>query len=157
MYNHIMVPLDGSELAECVLPHVEALAKGCAIGNITFVRMVERVRAVGGDSFLPEDIWQRYEVENRAASEEYLSQVTSKLDLGAGSVKTEVMIANEGLVADSLADYAKKNGIDLIVIATHGRSGISRWVMGRVADRVLRSASIPVLTVRSPGCIPGAL
>jgi len=155
MYNHIMVPLDGSEMAGCVLPHVEALAKGCATKNITFVRVVERLRAVGGDSFIPEDIWQRYEVENRAASEEYLSQVSSKLDLGAGSVKTMVMSADEGQVADSLADYAQKNGIDLIVMATHGRSGISRWVMGNIADRVLRSACIPVLMVRAPGCIAG--
>lgn len=155
MYNHIMVPLDGSGLAECVLPHVEALAKGCAIRNITLVRAVERVRAVGDDSFLPEDIWQRYESENKAAAEEYLSQITSKLDLGGGSVKTAVMTSEKGLVADTIADYAQKNDIDLIVVASHGRSGISRWVMGSVADRVLRSACIPVLTVRAPGCIPG--
>jgi len=155
MYNHIIVPLDGSELAECVLPHVEALAKGCEIRNITFVRAVERIRSVGDDSFLPEDIWQRYETENRAAAEQYFNQVISKLDLGAGSVKTEVIITEEGLVADSIAEYAQNNDIDLIVVATHGRSGISRWVMGSVADRVLRSACVPVLMVRAPGCVPG--
>ncbi|MFC1972232.1 universal stress protein [Chloroflexota bacterium] len=77
------------------------------------------------------------------------------MDIGAGSVKTEVIITEEGLVADSIAEYAQNNDIDLIVVATHGRSGISRWVMGSVADRVLRSACVPVLMVRVPGCVPG--
>jgi nucleotide-binding universal stress UspA family protein len=60
-----------------------------------------------------------------------------------------------GKVAESIADYATKNGVDLIIIATHGRSGVSRWVWGSVADRVLRSACVPVLMVRAPGCVPG--
>ena len=54
-----------------------------------------------------------------------------------------------------LADYATKNQVDLIVIATHGRSGVSKWVWGSVADRTLRSACIPVLMVRAPGCVAG--
>ena len=54
-----------------------------------------------------------------------------------------------------IAEYATKNEIDLIVIATHGRSGVSRWVWGSVADRILRSACVPVMMVRAPGCVPG--
>jgi len=61
-----------------------------------------------------------------------------------------------GTVAENLADYAAKKAIDLIVIATHGRSGVSRWVWGSVADRILRSSCTPVLMVRAPGCVPGA-
>jgi len=56
-----------------------------------------------------------------------------------------------GSVADSLVDFAEAGGIDLIVIATHGRSGVSRWVRGSVADRVLRASRVPVLMVRAPG------
>jgi len=67
-------------------------------------------------------------------------------------VKTGVLKGNP---AESLADYASKNKVDLIVIATHGRSGVSRWVWGSVADRLLRSACVPVLMVRAPGCFPG--
>ena len=58
-------------------------------------------------------------------------------------------------MADTLAQWAEKNEVDLIVIASHGRSGISRWVMGSVADRVLRSACVPVLMIRAPGCVTG--
>jgi nucleotide-binding universal stress UspA family protein len=71
---------------------------------------------------------------------------------GGAKLQTEVMM---GKPADSLAEYAEKNGVDLIVIATHGRSGVSRWVFGSVADRVMRSACVPVLMVRAPGCMPG--
>ncbi|HYB20519.1 MAG TPA: universal stress protein, partial [Thermodesulfobacteriota bacterium] len=60
-----------------------------------------------------------------------------------------------GRAADALAEFATKNRIDLIVIATHGRSGVSRWVWGSVADRILRSSCVPVLMVRAPGCVPG--
>ncbi|MEJ2728684.1 MAG: universal stress protein [Deltaproteobacteria bacterium] len=61
----------------------------------------------------------------------------------------------EGSVAATLAHWAEDKGVDLIVIASHGRSGISRWVYGSVADRVLRSACVPVLMIRAPGCVPG--
>ena len=61
----------------------------------------------------------------------------------------------EGNPAHTLAEYAEKNQFDLLVIATHGRSGVSRWVWGSVADRILRSACVPVLMVRAPGCVPG--
>jgi nucleotide-binding universal stress UspA family protein len=61
----------------------------------------------------------------------------------------------EGKVADTLAQWAEKNGVGLIIIASHGRSGVTRWIMGSVADRVMRSACVPVLMVRAPGCFPG--
>jgi nucleotide-binding universal stress UspA family protein len=54
-----------------------------------------------------------------------------------------------------IADYASKNDVDLIIIATHGRSGVSRWVWGSVADHILRSACVPVLMIRAPGCVAG--
>ena len=68
---------------------------------------------------------------------------------GLGDVykrQAEVLV---GRVAESLADYTETKGIDLIVIATHGRSGISRWVRGSIADRVLRFSPVPVLMVRA--------
>jgi len=60
-----------------------------------------------------------------------------------------------GRVVEELANFAEKNQIDLIIIATHGRSGVSRWVWGSVADRILRSSCVPVLMVRAPGCVAG--
>ena len=152
MYQHIMVPLDGSVLAECVLPHVEALVKGGQAQNITLVRVVEYLPLSGNESGLTVTEWHRIAAEEQSAAENYLQQMVSQLNYQGVEVRTEVL---NGAVAPSLADYAEKSNVDLIVVATHGRSGISRWVWGSVADRVIRSARVPVLVVRGPGCVPG--
>ena len=161
MYQKIMVPVDGSELAECVLPHVESIAKGCDAPNIVFVRIVEPVYmpvgglSDGGDVFTGEDAERarmNLDSANQSAAKAYLEKLVSRLGQGGVRVQTEFIV---GKPAESLAEYAEKKGVDLIVISTHGRSGISRWVWGSVANKILRSACIPVLMVRAPGCIPG--
>jgi nucleotide-binding universal stress UspA family protein len=154
MYKKILVPLDGSELAECVLGHVEAIAKGCGVQQVVLLRVVEPVHIPAGGyegGFSEEDI-KRINSENRAAAGNYLSQLVNRTKYDGVTIRSEVIT---GKAAESIAEYATKNEIDLITIATHGRSGVSRWVYGSVADRVLRSALVPVLMVRAPGCTPG--
>ena len=153
MYKKILVPLDGSELAECVLPHVESIAKGCGVQNVIFLRVVEPLYlpSSGEISFSEEDR-KRINSESRAIAVSYLSQLVSRAKYDGVNVQSEVVT---GKAADSIAEHATKNGVDLIIIATHGRSGVSRWMWGSVADRVLRSACVPVLMVRAPGCVPG--
>jgi nucleotide-binding universal stress UspA family protein len=153
MYRKIMVPLDGSDLAECVLPHVEAIAMGCEVNDVAFVRTVEPFQLPRGSEWVPTpEEQQRIESSHRSDAQDYLNQLVGRLKYDGVSLQTEVIM---GKAAESLADYAEKNGVDLIVIATHGRSGVSRWVWGSVADRILRSACVPVLMVRAPGCVPG--
>ena len=153
MYKKIMVPLDGSELAECVLPHVEAISKGCAVKDVVLVRVVEPLElqpdtyiAFSGDELL------RIESGRKSEAEEYLKKAKKQLQESMIRVRSEVL---SGKPTESLAEYASKNGVDLIVMATHGRSGVSHWYWGSVAERVLRSACVPVLMVRAPGCVPG--
>ncbi len=154
MYKKILVPLDGSELAECVLPHVESIARGCGVQDIIFIRAVEPFNTPSGDEGggLSEEDIKRINSESRGDAENYLSQLVSRIKYDGIAIHPEVIT---GKAADSIAEYATKNAIDLITIATHGRSGISRWVWGSVADRILRSACVPVLMVRAPGCVPG--
>ncbi len=154
MYKHIMVPLDGSKLAECVLPHVEAIAKCGGTQDVTLVRVVEPFRAAAGaEVTFDETYLKKYEAESMKYAENYLDSVAKKISLPGVTIKKVVL---SGIPADSLSDYAKNNKVDLIIIATHGRSGVSRWVFGSVADRILRSSQAPVLMVRSPGCTAGA-
>ncbi len=94
---------------------------------------------------------KQVDTKSKAAAESYLDKLVSGIDYGKVSVQKEILV---GKAAESLAEYAKKNDIDLIIVATHGRSGVSRWVWGSVADRLLRSAPVPVLMVRAPGCEP---
>jgi nucleotide-binding universal stress UspA family protein len=153
MYGKILVPVDGSELAECVLPHVETIAKSRGIREVVFVRVAEssympsRYAEIG----LTEEDVKRNEEESRAVAKKYLDQLVSRADYGKVKVQAEVL---SGKTAESVIDYASKNEADLVIIASHGRSGVSRWVWGNVADRILHSSNVPVLIVRAPGCEP---
>jgi nucleotide-binding universal stress UspA family protein len=149
MYKKIMVPLDGSELAECVLPHVEAFIEGCHVNHFVFVRVVEPAATFySGDYPISPEVMKERETAGEKIAREYLDQVVSRLEHTSAELYSEVLIGN---VADSLADYSENNDFDLILIATHGRSGVNRWVRGSIADKVLRSSHIPVLMVRAPG------
>jgi nucleotide-binding universal stress UspA family protein len=155
MYSKIMVPLDGSKLAECVLPHVEALAKGCQVNEVEFIRVFEQFRMPSGADFvMSEKDAAKIDAQHKADAEKYIQDVVKTAQNKGIKVSGKVLKRTEG-VAEDLAAYASKSSTDLIVIATHGRSGPSKWVWGSVADRILRSSCVPVLMVRAPGCTPG--
>jgi len=152
MYKKILVPLDGSELAECVLPHVESIASGCGVESVIFLRVIDSYVPSTVEAYITKE--QRREADERAETvvREYLDQVVSRVQLDGVEIQKQLIT---GRTSESIAEYATKNDADLVIIATHGRSGISRWVWGSVADRILRSACVPVLMVRAPGCVPG--
>lgn len=144
-----MVPLDGSELAECVLPHVKAFIEECHANHFVFVRVVEPAATFySGDYPISSEIMKERETAGEKIAREYLDQVVSRMEHESTELESEVLVGN---VADSLADFAEINEFDLVLIATHGRSGVSRWVRGSIADKVLRSSHIPVLMIRAPG------
>jgi nucleotide-binding universal stress UspA family protein len=149
-YQHVIVPLDGSELAECVLPHLEAVASNCQITKVELIRVVPplEVRYTIGFPVSEKQEAAIYQAEIKEA-DDYLQKVKAKLDASRMNVVTSVIT---GKAADVLADYIKKSDADLLLIATHGRSGPSRWYWGSVADKLLRSSCTPVFMVRAPGC-----
>jgi len=157
MYKNIMVPLDGSKLAECVLPHVEAFIAGYKVKTVVFVRVIEPTPARYSelssttDQHSYENLQKNIDMideERRASAARYINDVIGRMKNDGAEIKGEVLI---GQVADQLVDYVDANKINLVLIATHGRSGISRWVRGSIADKVLRSSRAPVLMVRANG------
>jgi nucleotide-binding universal stress UspA family protein len=153
MYTKILVPLDGSELSVCSLEHVKKVAAADGVSEVILLRVVEPISP--GDAAA----WSQagYTItdvlnKNKAAAKDYLSQAANILINQGISVQTEVI---EGRAAESILDYAEKNEVELIIISTHGRSGISRWTFGSVADRVVRHSTIPVLTITPSGCRAG--
>ena len=156
MYQKILVPLDGSKLAECVLPHVEELATRCGTNEVVLVSATERVKGYRpvtdysqplGMQLAPEAVGKK---EKQA--ERYLSRIAKRLEKKGIKVQTEVLLGNP---AHEITLYAEYRGCDLIVIASHGRSGPSRWAHGSVADKVFKASCVPVFMVRAPGCVPG--
>ncbi len=155
MYQKMLVPLDGSDLAESVLPHVESIAGGCNVSEVVLVRVFEPVQIPQSaiiEPYIKENDLKNIEDSHQAQALEYLDSIVDRLQISNTNITHKIL---KGPVAESLAQYAEENEVDLIVISTHGRSGISRWVMGSVADKVLRSSCVPILMVRAPGCVPG--
>ena len=99
----------------------------------------------GGVVFDEENLKQ-IERSAKEGAEHYMTTVKKRLFSKGIDVNTVVL---EGKIADSLVDYANNNGFDLIVMATHGRSGLARWVVGSVADKILHCSTVPVLLIRS--------
>jgi nucleotide-binding universal stress UspA family protein len=154
MYKKVMVPLDGSKLAECVFPNVESLVKGGQVGEVVFVRVAEpySFSLTSGEELPKAEDIARFDAEARAAAEKYVQTVADRMKSTGVTVRGEALIGRPYV---KLAEYANTGGFDLVIIATHGRSGVSRWVWGSVADRLLRAVCVPILMVRAPGCVPG--
>lgn len=153
MYKKILVPLDGSKLAEAVIPHVEELARGCGVKEVIIFRVCEppAVRADFPASI--KETWDEHVKKSMQTAHTqcslYLTDIEQKLKGTGIVVKTEVFL---GKPVNEITSYAEKNGVDLIVMASHGRSGVSKWVFGNTAERVLRATCVPVLMIRAPGC-----
>ena len=152
MYKKIMVPLDGSKLAECVLPHVETVIKGCESPEVILVRAVESITIPYGREVAKITSIEQltaFEAKSKVEAEKYLKEILARLGKAGVNAKAEAIY---GQATEVLSDFITKNDINLVVIATHGRSGISRQAWGSVAERLLRSVCVPVLMVRAPGC-----
>jgi len=156
LYEKILVPLDGSELAESVLPHVEAIARGCSVVEIVLLRVCEAPSILADYPEGKNKTWDKH-VERMTTNAQqqcdlYIYDVEKSLKDKGFKVKAESRL---GKPAEAIVDCANKNKVDLIVMASHGRSGVSRWAYGSVADKVLRSTCVPVLLVKAPGGVAG--
>ena len=142
--QRILVPLDGSARAERVLPAVTPIAQALKSKVILFQVPIVYVSGwMTGDWFLPvQGILATAEQDAQA----YLSYMATRLKQQGVIVSTATEI---GGVAESIIGYAEANHVDLIAMCTHGRTGLRRWTLGSVADRVLRASRIPILLVRA--------
>jgi nucleotide-binding universal stress UspA family protein len=154
MYKHILVALDGSELAEQVLPHIEALAEkfGSAVTllRVTTPPSLAVTPPIGlpmsapADLFTAEQMTEALQAERDYAAD-YLRSVGERM---RGRVPQVAEEQAEGRAADVIVERASALGADLIAMTTHGRSGLRRLVLGSVAEEVVRRASCAVLLVR---------
>jgi len=138
MYKSILVPLDSSKLAENILTEVEELAILLnAKLNLIYVRKVHVLPGVD-----PTDSQVRVVREAQG----YLENLKGKLSAKIIDIKLHTPYGNP---ADKILEVSKRDEIDLIAMSTHGRSGIGRWLLGSVAEKVVRHSDIPVLLLRS--------
>ncbi len=151
MYKRMLAPLDGSELSECSLQHVKTIATGCGVPEVVLLRVVEPLSAsmIEGLAEAGGEFITRVENDNKSRAKDYISKMVEKLNKEGLTVTGDIVY---GRADEEILDYAKKNGVDLIIMSTHGRSGISRFAFGSVADRVARHSTVPVLLTSPAGC-----
>ena len=149
MYQKALVPLDGSPLAECVLSHIKQLAKEGLVKELTLLNVVKFDIPWGGDFSERIDL-DAIRKPLFAASRKYLGEVESRLATEGIKVKTEAREGNRP--ADTITDYAREKGMDAIVIATHGYTGMKRLLLGSVSFGVLHQSPVPVLLIRPESC-----
>ncbi len=143
MYKKILVPLDGSELAKKALGQAEKLAR-CFDSEIILLQIVPFMPIYGAPELVTPLI---VDEKHKESAERYLANLVEELK--SKGHKASAMVKTGQQVATEIIDFAKATGIDLIVMNTHGRSGISRWFLGSVTLKVLTRAETPILLVRS--------
>ena len=141
MYRHFLVPLDGTKLAEAVLPGTLELARRCQ-ARVTLLHILEQ-RA-------PTTIHGDRHLRHVGEAEAYLAEVLGRLDFPRDRLAFEAHPQPEGDVARSIFHHAGELKADLLVLSTHGRFGWREWLFGTVAQKVLRRGAPPVLMLQ-PG------
>lgn len=136
MYEKILVPLDGSEIAEVALPYAEELA-GRLGSEITLISVSHSAEEQDQQMF-------QFYIQKTVESVRERAERAIEVD-------SAILVGNP---AEEIVDYADSGNIDLIVMATHGHSGIRRWALGSVADKVLRATGRPVVLVRAKNAHP---
>lgn len=141
MYTHILVSLDQSELSEQALPHAIGLARafGSTLHLVSVVH-VSTSQVESGTTVVAD--WET----QLDLARQYMSGIRKRILEQDVEAEWDVC---QGDVAEEILRYCEQQECDLIVMSTHGRSGLGRWVYGSIADRVLRYATVPVLLVRA--------
>jgi len=142
MYKRILLPLDGSPVAEQALPYAVAQAE-CFQAELILLRVLE---ALPSHVSLPQSAVSEAKKRTGALARDYLERVAAGVQ--ERSIPVQV-VTTEGRPHVEIVRFAETNQVDLIVICARGRSGFTQWLMGSVADRVVRGASVPVLLVRA--------
>lgn len=153
MLENIMAPLDGSALAERALLPAESLARAMG-ATLHLVRVVEPLLATATATwsvapvYVPADLYAEVIKTEEEAAASYLSAVRERLAAAGIQVRAERL---EGNISATLLDYERAAAIDLVVMCSHGRSGLARFALGSVADRLVRHGAAPLLLARAFG------
>ena len=141
MISHILIPLDGSALAECVLPHALTMARSTN-ANVTLLHVLELPHAITDKQAVDPLEWHL----RKQKAEEYLNNISTKLRHNNLKVEDVIM---EGPPAECVIDFANNNDVDLIALSSHGRSGLSRWNVSSVVQKIIVRSSKSLLLIRA--------
>jgi len=147
----LLLPLDGSTFAEATIPFIKELTRGTNTEIVlTTVCEPPLVPSYGDRPINP--AWKKHRdalwTEMQKQASEYLEKLKARLEKQGIKIKSQVIPGDLGRVAESIMQAAQNEKVDLIAMTTHGRSGVSRWVYGGVANRIVEQSAQPVLLIR---------
>jgi nucleotide-binding universal stress UspA family protein len=142
MFDPILVPLDGSQLAECVLPYVHSIGQA-SHAKIMLLHVLDKNRAGASAQLFDLVNWQIDKTE----AKQYLERIGDRLQESGLRAETTIL---EGLVAESITEFAQSQEMKLVILSSHGRSGLSKWGISSVTHKIILSAPTSVLIVRAP-------
>ena len=148
MYKKMLVPLDASGFAECVLEHVKEISTTREIPEVVLLSAIEPVTSQTM-AYMGSQRVKESDERAVAGALQYLETVKTSLALEQSKVST---VAISGPAADVILDYVANNGVDVIVLSSHGRTGVSRVLLGSTADKILRRSLVPVFLVPALSC-----
>jgi nucleotide-binding universal stress UspA family protein len=145
MYRKILVPLDGSKVAEGVLPHAKALAYS---EGAELILLTVAANPVMDFAFSDPGLAHSAVLEQEERSKTYITEIEEQLK--SAGFKTSAVL-RVGSVAEVILEVAEELQVDAIAMSTHGRTGPARWLLGSIAERVVHSSKVPVLLIRASG------
>lgn len=147
MYQKILVPLDGSETAQCGLEHAIAMAKTTG-ASLRLVHVIEPVPVA--TDMMTAGVWGAFVAGLHEAGEQFLAKAMATAEQAGVTATCSVLDRPGERTADAILHEAKTSACDLIVMGTHGRRGFQHLMLGSDAERVLQLSPLPVLVVRHP-------
>ena len=149
--KHVLVPLDGSALAEQMLAYATELCR-LMEAECTLLQAIEPLFTAYWPELPAIVADEQAQEQLRAQAQAYLDHVAAQLRARGLRVRTATVVEQ---AATAVLDYARDHEVDLIALETHGHGGLVRWIVGGVADKVIRGAGVPVLLHRPPGAASG--
>ena len=143
MYRKILVPLDGSKVAEGVLPHAKDLAYS---QGAELILLTVGANPAMDFAFSDPGLARSAINEQEERSKKYIDDVEEQLKSAGFRTSTVLRV---GSVAETILGVAEELGVDCIAMSTHGRTGPARWLLGSIAERVVHNSKVPVLLIRA--------
>jgi nucleotide-binding universal stress UspA family protein len=145
MYRRILVPLDGSKVAEGVLPHAKSLAYS---EGAELILLNVAANPAAEFAFSDPGLARKEMLEQEERSKKYMAGIENELKAAGFRTSTLLRI---GSVAETILGVAEELDADVIAMSTHGRTGPARWLLGSIAERVVHNSKVPVLLIRATG------
>jgi nucleotide-binding universal stress UspA family protein len=146
MFDHILVPIDGSPLSALALPIAAEMAR-CHHGKLTALYVVPSLPLMYGESAYT---FNNSDVDEYAKAEGQRLLEDARTALGSPDMQLLCLEGGDPVTAQAIADVVERQRVSLVVMGTHGRSGLAHFLLGSVAEGIMRQVGVPVLLVRSP-------